>query len=220
MKKILIVDDDADLRSELVAILKRAGYHTEEAGSGEEAVEKAAAGDFDVVLLDMIMPRGGGIETLSHLKKISPRTGVIMLTAFATIENAVEAVKLGVHEYLPKPCKIDQLLTAVRRVIAEAGFETSGSQKDLDGILGSLSNPTRTMIMRMIGKKKKMRLIEISKELDIEDHTKVLFHLRMLKQAGLVEQDREKLYCLTGEGERTLGCLKILETHIQPSNRQ
>ncbi len=218
--KILIVDDDADLRSELVSILKRAGYETEEAGSGEDAVDRVGSAEYDVILLDMIMPKGGGIETLSHIKKLSPRSGVIMLTAFATIENAVDAVKLGVREYLPKPFKIDQLLTAIRRVIAERTFQACPSQQDLDAILSSLSNPTRTRIMRMIGARKKMRLYEISKELEIEDHTKVLFHLRILKQSGLVDQDREKLYCLTAEGERTLGCLKILETHIHPSPQQ
>ncbi len=90
-------------------------------------------------------------------------------------------------------------------------------QKDLDGILSCLSNPTRTSIMRMIAARKRMRLREISKELDMEDHTKVLFHLRIMKQAGLVEQDKEKHYSLTEEGERTMGCLKILGAHIQSS---
>ncbi len=217
MKKILIVDDDKKLRTHLSEILREAGYLTEEAASGREAADKASAGDFDVVLLDMMMPKGDGFEALSYLKKFTPRSRVIMLTAFATIENAVDAVKRGACHYLPKPFKIEELLAAIRRALEEQNYEACESQKNLDEVLSCLSNATRTRIMRMIAARKRMRLREISKELDMEDHTKVLFHLRIMRQAGLLEQDNEKHYALTEEGEKTMGCLKILEAHIQPS---
>ncbi len=214
MKKILIVDDDAELRGHLTEILRGAGYETDEAASGQAAVGKAENGDFDVVLLDMIMPKGGGSETLIDLKKISPRSRVIMMTAFATIGNAVEAIKTGACDYLSKPFKIQDLLTAIRRVLEEARFEAGDGPKDLDNVLSSLSNPTRTTILRMISVRKRIRLMELAKELGMDDHTKVLFHLRILKQSGLVEQDQEKQYVLTKEGIRTVDCLRLLETHI------
>ena len=93
MKKVLIVDDDAELRSTLSEILKGAGYHIDEASSGKEAIEKMASKDFDIALLDLMMPKMNGIETLTELKKITPKTKVIMITAFATVENAVDAIK-------------------------------------------------------------------------------------------------------------------------------
>lgn len=214
MKRILIVDDDAELRSHISEILKGAGYETDEAGSGHDAVEKASHDDFDVILLDMIMPKGGGSETLNDLKKITPHSRVIMLTAFATVGNAVEAMKKGASDYLSKPFKMNDLLTAIRQVLEEASFEFSAGQQDMEGILSSLANPLRTKIMRLIATRKKIRLTEMTKDLDIEDHTKVLFHLRILKQAGIVEQDGEKRYSLTKEGERAISCLKILEAHL------
>jgi DNA-binding NtrC family response regulator len=217
MKRILIADDDAEIRSHLSEILKGAGYHVEEASSGQDAMDRAAAGVFDVILLDMLMPKGDGLEVLGYLKKFTPRSRVIMLTAFATIENAVEAVKRGASHYLTKPFKKNDLLTAIRRVLEEASFKECSEQRDLEGVLSSLSNPTRTRIMRMIAARGKMRLGEIAKELQIEDHTKVVFHMRILKQSGLVEQGREKQYSLTEEGVKTLSCLKILEIHIRSS---
>ena len=70
MKKILIVDDDAELRANLSEILKNAGYHTEEASSGKEAIEKASLEDFDIMLLDLIMPKMNGIDVLTEMQKI------------------------------------------------------------------------------------------------------------------------------------------------------
>jgi DNA-binding NtrC family response regulator len=219
MKRVLIVDDDAELRSHVSEILKGAGYETQEAVSGHDAVDKASRGAFDVILLDMIMPKGGGSETLNDLKKITPRSRIIMLTAFATIGNAVEAIKKGASDYLSKPFKMNDLLTAIRRVLEEASFDACAGQQDMEVILSSLSNPLRTKIMRLIESRKKVRLTDMTKELDIEDHTKVLFHLRILKQSGLVEQDGEKRYSLTKEGERAMSCLKILEAHLGQPKR-
>ncbi len=214
MKKILIVDDDAELRTYVSVILREAGYHTEEAVSGRDAVKRASAGDFDIILLDLIMPKGDGNEALIELKKIAPRSRVIMLTAFASIGNTVEAIKKGASDCLAKPFKINDLLVAIRRALAEASFEECSGQKDLTCILSSLSNETRTKIMRMIAARKRMRLMEIANELNIEDHTKVIFHMKILKQTGIVEQDKEKAYSLTERGEKIMSCLKILEAHL------
>ncbi len=220
MKRILVVDDDAELREHVAGILKAAGYEADTADSGQDAVSRASGADYDVILLDMIMPKGGGAETLIELKKIAPRSRVIMLTAFATVGNAVEAMKRGASDYLSKPFKKNELLTAVRTVLEEASIEGNDAQPDLEVVLSSLANPLRTKILRLIAAGKSVRLSEMSKELDIEDHTKILFHLRILKQAGIVDQDREKRYILTKEGERTISCLKVMETHLQPQQKR
>jgi DNA-binding NtrC family response regulator len=214
MKRILVVDDDKELRSHLAEILTGAGYHIDEASSGGEAVAKAADGAYDVILLDMIMPRGGGSEALVEIRKIAPRSKIIMITAFATVENAVDAMKRGACDYISKPFKIAELLTTVRRVLEESRVEECAGTKDLDAILSALSNPIRTKILRLISSKKSMRLMELARELSIEDHTKVLFHLKILREAGIIAQDTEKSYILSGEGERASRCLKILDRHL------
>ncbi len=214
MKKVLIVDDDAELRSNLSEILKGAGYYIAEAPSGKEAIEKIASKDFDIALLDIMMPKMSGIDVLKEIKKIKPKIRVIMITAFATVENAVDAIKKGASDYISKPFRIDDLLTTIRRVIEEGRFEEGITKLDLDYTLSSLANPIRRNILRLLQSRKSMRLMEIVRELDIEDHTKVVFHLKMLKESGMIAQDKSKLYALTGEGERILSCLKILENYL------
>jgi DNA-binding response OmpR family regulator len=213
MKKILIVDDDAEIRSHLTEVLRGGGYETDEASSGSEATAKASAGQYDLILMDMIMPRGGGADALVELRKTSPRSRIIVITAFATVENAVDAMKRGACDYIAKPFKIEELLTRVRRVLEEARVEECVS-KDLDAVLSAFSNPIRTKIIRLILAKKSMRLMELARELGIEDHTKVIFHLKILKQAGIIAQDSEKSYILTGEGDKAAYCLKILYRHL------
>jgi len=214
MHRILIVDDDKELRSHLSEILKGAGYAIDEASSGSEAAAMAAAAEYDVVLLDMIMPRGGGAEALVEVRKLAPRSKVIVMTAFATVENAVDAMKRGASDYVAKPFKIDELLTTVRRVLEEARVEECGQSRDLDAVLSALSNPIRTKIIRVIASRRSMRLMELARELSIEDHTKVIFHLKILREAGIVGQDGDKSYVITADGEKTIHCLRILDRHL------
>lgn len=211
MNKILVVDDDRELRSNLREILSGAGFQIDEAASGREAVDKSTAGDFDIILLDLIMPKMSGADVLMELRKVAPRARVIMITAFATIENAVDAVKRGASDYISKPFKIDELITRIRRVLEEARFEKCGATGDLDCILSSLSNPIRRKIVQLISSRKHMRLMELARELDINDHTKVIFHLKILRESGIIAQEKDKSYSLTREGEKTVGCLKTLE---------
>jgi DNA-binding response OmpR family regulator len=214
MKKVLIVDDDTEIRSNLTEIMSRAGYQTQEAASGREAVEKATDDDFDVVLLDMIMPKMSGADVLGELRRVSPRSRVIMVTAFATIDNVVDAIKRGASDYVSKPFKIDDLLMRVRRVLEEARIEPCALKGDLDCILSSLSNPIRRTIIHLLLLQSTMRLMELVRELKIEDHTKVVFHLKILKEAGIIEQGKDKSYSLAKEGARAIECLKVLENYI------
>lgn len=216
MKKILIVDDDAELRANLSEILKGAGYYTDEAPTGKDAIAKATAEDFDIALLDLMMPRMSGIDVLTEIKKVRPGTKIIMITAFATVENAVDAIKKGASDYISKPFKIETLITTIRRVIEEARFEEGIKKLDFDYTLSSLSSSIRRDIIRLLNARTTMRFAKIVRELGIEEeHTKVAFHLKMLKEAGIIEQDKEKSYLLTKEGIKIMDCLKILESHIQ-----
>ena len=214
MKKILIVDDDTDILTHLTNVLKRAGYETDAASSAKEAIKKVEATAFDVVLLDFMMPKTSGISLLPEIRRLRPMVKVIMITAFATIENAIDAIKNGACGYIAKPFKIEELLTTVRRALEEKKFEEGIENMDMDHTLSSLSSPIRRKILRMLSVRATMRLMELTRELGIEDHTKVNFHMKILKEAGVIQQDPDKSYSLTTEGKRTLECMKTIEKYI------
>lgn len=97
--------------------LTRMGYNVTSCGSGAEALEKMQERDFDVAILDMNMPAMDGIETLKKVKEMEPSTEVILLTGQGTIENAVQALKLGAYDYLTKPCQLSELYVLLEKAL-------------------------------------------------------------------------------------------------------
>ncbi len=93
------------------------GYNVTGCGSGAETIEKMQEKDFDVVILDMNMPVMDGIETMKRVKEMEPTTEVIVLTGQGTIENAVQATKLGAYDYLTKPCKLTELCVLLQKAL-------------------------------------------------------------------------------------------------------
>lgn len=219
MKKILIVDDDAEFRLHLTEVLTGAGYRAESAASAQEAIARSELEEYDIILLDFMMPKMSGMDSLLTLRRVQPKARVVMITAFASIENAVEAMKKGASDYIAKPFKIEALLTTIRRMLEEARFEAGVESLDYDRTLSSLANPIRRNIIKLLHVRGNMRLMEMTRELGIDDHTKVVFHLKLLKEAGLIAQDKEKLYSLTKEGTKTIECLQVLENYLPLRNR-
>ncbi len=213
MRKILIVDDDDELRSNLSVVLGEIGYDTETAPSGSEAVAKAVSNNFDIALLDLMMPETSGMDVLAELRKITPRTRVIVITAFASTDTAVEAMKKGASDYIAKPFTVENLDITIKKTLEEARFTQGVKQLGLDDTFGALSNSIRREIMKMLDLHKGMRLVELRKALEIEDHTKVLFHLKILREAGLVSQEN-KTYVLTKEGKEILHAVRLLENQF------
>ncbi|HHY92477.1 MAG TPA: response regulator [Firmicutes bacterium] len=115
--KILIIDDEKNIRLTLSACLEGTDYEVETAISGEHGLEKFGAGRFDLVLLDMKLPGMDGMEVLRRLKARDPSVKVIMMTAYATIETAVEAMKLGAVDYLKKPFTPEEIRLLVGQVL-------------------------------------------------------------------------------------------------------
>ncbi|MBN2288695.1 MAG: sigma-54-dependent Fis family transcriptional regulator [Candidatus Glassbacteria bacterium] len=116
-KRILVVDDEPLMRDFLVETLQRKKYVVDAVGSGSQAIEKIKGDYFDLVITDIRMPEVSGMEVLDAVKKNSPETEVVMITAFGTIENAVEAMKLGAYHYLQKPFQADAIEILVERAI-------------------------------------------------------------------------------------------------------
>jgi DNA-binding NtrC family response regulator len=116
-ERILVVDDEEDLRLSLKFKLKSAGFEVDVAADGEEAIEKLSAKQADVVLLDIDMPRMGGIETLAIIRQKYPLTEVIMLTGMQDVRTAVECMDKGAFYYITKPYYDGDLLGLIKRAL-------------------------------------------------------------------------------------------------------
>ena len=118
--RILVVDDEEGVKDLLCIMLRRCGYETEGALSGEEALEKFRSKPADVVLLDVRLPGLVGIELLRALKETDPQVLVIVMTAFSTWSTAVEAMRLGAYNYIKKPFDNEAIKEMVGRAIEQA----------------------------------------------------------------------------------------------------
>ena len=114
---IHIIDDEPIIHEVLGDLLTSEGYEVENSYSGEEALEKHSSQSFDLALLDLLMPGIDGIEVLKKLKKVDPLSVVIIITAYASVESAISAMKIGAFDYVRKPFKHDELLLTVKRAI-------------------------------------------------------------------------------------------------------
>jgi CheY-like chemotaxis protein len=114
---ILVIDDEQIVHESVGRILREEGYVVESALRVDEALEKLEKSGYDLVLTDLMMPDRSGMEAVEAVARDHPNTGVVMFTGFATVESAVESMKLGVLDYLPKPFTPDELLEVTHRAI-------------------------------------------------------------------------------------------------------
>ncbi|HXF93920.1 MAG TPA: sigma-54 dependent transcriptional regulator [Nitrospiraceae bacterium] len=119
---VLVVDDDAEMRELVRDVLAERGHQVTTASDGKEALQRLAEGDYAAVLTDLRMKEMQGIELLGEIRRLYPDTGVILMTAFGSVETAVEAMKHGASDYLVKPVKTDELVRVVERVLREAAL--------------------------------------------------------------------------------------------------
>jgi DNA-binding response OmpR family regulator len=111
--KILVVDDEPAVRASLQEILEQEGHHVTAAASGQEALAVLDAEAFDLVLVDLKMEGIDGMEVMARVKKETPDTVVIMLTAYGTLDSAVGALRHGAHDYLLKPSSVEEIVASV-----------------------------------------------------------------------------------------------------------
>jgi ATP-dependent Lon protease len=114
---ILVVDDEEIARTNLEYVLKKEGYHVSTADNGMDALEKMSSTEFDLILTDLKMEKMDGLQLVESVKRTSPFTDIIMITGFATVSSAVDALKKGATHYLPKPVNLDELRATVRDIL-------------------------------------------------------------------------------------------------------
>lgn len=125
---VLVVDDDTDMRDLVRDILSDRGHRVVTAGSGPEALKEFGQTEFDVVLTDLRMKGMQGLELLTEIKRAHPGSNVILMTAFGSVETAVEAMKHGAYDYLTKPVRSEELVPTIERAIREAVLRREVSQ--------------------------------------------------------------------------------------------
>lgn len=116
--RVLVVDDEEEFVKQLSERLELRDYRVYKAYNGDEALKKIGSYNFDVIILDVVMPGKDGIDILREIKKNKPLTEVIMLTGHATVESAIEGMRLGAFDYLMKPTKTDELVGKVNKAHA------------------------------------------------------------------------------------------------------
>jgi len=117
MERILVVDDDAEIRGSVADVLRQASYDVDEAKDGKKAIKCIDAGSYDLVLTDLNLPKLDGMKVLKHVLDESPDTICIILTGFGTIKGSVEAIKMGAFDYISKPVKSDEIVIVVEKAL-------------------------------------------------------------------------------------------------------
>lgn len=147
-ERILLVDDEQAFCLTLKRALERRGYEVETAFDGRTAIARAQATVFDLVVVDVRMPDINGLEALKAVKDVQPRVEGIVMTGYASYEAPVNAIKLGVRDYLGKPFDLDVFIAAIERVLGEVRVATARqrrAQRGRAGVLASLSSVARRL---------------------------------------------------------------------------
>jgi DNA-binding NtrC family response regulator len=122
-RSVLVVDDDAAMREMLSSLLEEEGMNARAADSAEGALEALSDAEFDAVVSDIRMPGKTGIELLGELREVRPETPVILMTAFGSLDSAVEALRAGAYDYITKPFKRDEVLVSLERAFERRELE-------------------------------------------------------------------------------------------------
>jgi len=129
---MLVVDDEQVARQSLSEMLKLEGYLVTSAPNGQVAIEHARANTVDVMIVDLKMPGMDGLEVIQVLNEISPDTEVILLTAYGSIESAVQSLRLRIHDYLLKPASPSQIISTVKKALAHKLARAQARNPEID----------------------------------------------------------------------------------------
>jgi DNA-binding response OmpR family regulator len=188
---ILVVDDEPIARQSLSDYLKLEGYNTTAIANGELAVEHVRRYSVDLILLDLKMPGMNGLDVIQVVNQISPDTEIILLTAYGSMETAVEALRHRVHDYLLKPASLVQILESVKKGLERRAARINGNAESTGGShIYRMSDGTEVDLMRRI-----VTLGEIEESLTpAEGHLIKVF----MENSGKVFSHRELVLLVQG----------------------
>ena len=126
--RIIVVDDEPGMREFLEIMLQKDGYSVVTAGDGRQAEEKINSQMFDLAIIDVQMPTMDGLDLLKKINEKAPDTTVIMITAFASHESAIEAMKHGAYDYITKPFKIDEIKLVIKKALEKKRLVTENTR--------------------------------------------------------------------------------------------
>jgi YesN/AraC family two-component response regulator len=210
-KRILVVDDEEIVRYSLKNILVTAGFEVEDVASAEEALKLLYEQSFHMVLTDLVLEGMGGLELLENIKVVSPKTLVIVITGYGSLKTAVAALRLGVYDYLLKPCDENELLLRVRRALEMQVYGTE--QKRLNELSAiaktavTLSDRINTPLNIILGN---IEMLQLNPEL--EKNTRVQETLTVMEeQIFAIKKVMEKLAGLTNAETKRYPALRDYE---------
>ncbi len=210
-KKILVVDDEEIVRYSLVNILKEQGYDVDEVPSAEKALEVFREKKYHLVLTDLVLEGMGGLDLLENVKVVSPKTLVIVITGYGSIRTAVTALRLGVYDYLLKPCDEDELIIRVRRALEMQSY--GQEQKRIQEVSAiakttvTLSDRINTPLNIILGNIEMLQLAP-----DLEKSRKIQQTLKVMEeQIFKIKEVMDKLAKLTTAETRKYTTLRDYE---------
>ncbi|MEI6125803.1 MAG: sigma-54 dependent transcriptional regulator [Pseudomonadota bacterium] len=172
MERILIVDDEEGMRIAFSEALKRSGFETLCCVDGLDAVTKLKSAKFSMVITDVKMPKMNGIDVLREVKRVTPETPVVVVTAYGTVDNAVEAMKEGACDYLLKPFSFENLIEIVKSGLAQAECFTGSLKKDITTFPRSRSEVKREIITRDT---EMLRIISMATDIAASNSTVLIY---------------------------------------------
>jgi len=179
---ILIVDDEKDICMALNILLSKEGYAVKEAYNGEQALEIIKKENFDIVMTDIKMDKMDGFEVLKEAQKLSPETSVVMMTAFASVGSAVEAMRSGASDYITKPFINDEIRLTIRRILQSRELQMENQ------ILRQELSQRQTAFTNIIGSSESMQKVFSVMEKVIPNKSNILITGESGTGKGLVAQ--------------------------------
>ncbi len=208
--KVLIVDDDASIRSSMSRIIESMGLHVETADTGEKALKMSAGGDFDMVFLDVMLPDLTGPEIVKHIRKNTHDAPIMMMTAYPAVEDAVDCMKSGVVDYLIKPFRMKDVEEHVSRCLAllekRALSKADGFQKDFKG---------KTALERIVGESKQTHDLKEAITLAAQTDSTILITGESGTGKDLTARAVHELSARADRDFVTVDCSAIVETLLE-----
>ncbi|MCK9459406.1 MAG: sigma-54 dependent transcriptional regulator [Proteobacteria bacterium] len=163
MKRLLVVDDEESIRVSLCALLARHGYHTAAARGAREALELLASDDIDVAFVDVRMPEMDGIDLTREIIARGIRTTIIVMSAYGSVNNAIEALKAGAYDYVTKPFKTDEVILTLAKAEEREGLRRENARLKAEAVVRSkvggmvASSEAMARVFKMISKVAEVR---------------------------------------------------------------